>query len=95
MADYINDGDMTMTRQEMLKDAYANRCNVYATEEMWQNGDYILVDHSGYLQYGNGEEILDEEELPEDGWIDFTDYRMELDDYSPNSDYILYDENDD
>ena len=93
--------DMTMTREEMLEDAYANKGNVYATEEMHEEGNCVLYGYNGCLMYGDGEEIVDEEELPEDGWIDFTGYQMEFDDYNPvnGSTYrdgidILYDEND-
>ena len=75
----MNDG--LMTRNEMLEDVFANRGNVYATEEMHAEGNCVLVGYDGYLMYGDGEEITNENELPENGWIDFTGYQMEFDDY--------------
>lgn len=86
-----------MTREEMLQDSYRNRGNRYTTEEWQEDGDYVTTNRNGYLEYANGEEVLEDEDLPEDGWYDCTDYNEEDDEdilYNENYDSALYDEND-
>lgn len=90
--------DALMTREEMLDTAGQNRETQYTTEEMWESGDYVVVDASGYLVYSNGEEVLDETDLAEDGWFDCTDMEDPFDnDYNRDGYYNdpLYDEYDD
>lgn len=86
-----------MTREEMLQDSYHNRGNRYTTEEWQEDGDYVTTNRNGYLEYANGEEVLEDEDLPEDGWYDCTDYNEEDDEdipYNENYDSALYDEDD-
>ena len=77
-----------MTKEEMLQESYINKGNRYTTEEWQENGDYVTTDRNGYLNYANGEEVIDESDLPEDGWFDCTGYDedSDVDSYS-NSDF--------
>ena len=49
-----------MTKEEMLQESYINKGNRYTTEEWQENGDYVTTDRNGYLNYANGEEVIDE-----------------------------------
>lgn len=71
-----------MTREEMLQESYANKGNMYTTEEWEENGDYVTTDRNGYLNYANGEEVINENDLPEDGWYDCTGYDEDNDNYT-------------
>lgn len=87
-----------MTREEMLMETSYNRGNQYTTEEMWEDGDYVVTDRNGYLKYSNGEEVLADEDLPEDGWFDCTDMDNDIynesyyDSYSDNDNYYDVDD---
>lgn len=89
-----------MSRDEMIAEADNNRGNQYTTELMWDDGhEYVYVDRNGYLKYDIGEEVLEYDELEEDGWFECTDYNEDGEDdmsYSSNSAYDnpLYDDND-
>lgn len=87
-----------MTREEMLSDSNSNRGNRYAVEEWMEDGDYVTTNRNGYLEYANGEEVIDENDLPEDGWFDCTDYDIEdnPDSYTDSGffDNPLYDSDD-
>lgn len=88
-----------MTKEEMLQESYINKGNRYTTEEWQQNGDYVTTDRNGYLNCANGEEVIDENDLPEDGWFDCTEYDedSDVDSYSDSGFYDnpLYDSDDD
>lgn len=83
-----------MTREEMLMETSINRGNQYTTEEMWESGDYVVTDRNGYLYYANGEEVISDEDLPEDGWFDCTDMDngSYYDSYSDNDNYYDVDD---
>lgn len=97
-----------MSKDEMLNIANRNRGTQYTTEELWEDDQqYVKVDRNGYLVWDNGEEVINEdEELPEDGWFEVTDYdegdpflenvsEGEVgNDYYSGYDNPLYDEND-
>ena len=87
-----------MTKEEMLQESYINKGNRYTTEEWQENGDYVTTDRNGYLNYANGEEVIDENDLPEDGWFDCTEYDedSDADSYSDSGFYDnpLYDSDD-
>ena len=51
-----------MTKEEMLQESYNNKGNKYTTEEWQENGDYVTTDRNGYLNYANGEEVIDNNE---------------------------------
>lgn len=85
-----------MTRDEMLTESTYNKNHKYTTEEMAEDGDYVYVDRNGYLTYANGEEVIETEDLPEDGWYDCTDVEN-LNDTFPDSGFYdspLYDDDD-
>lgn len=89
-----------MTREEMLVETARNRGNQYTTESMWEDGDYVTTDRNGYLNYANGEEVLADEDLEEDGWFDCTDISnddLESESYMDSDIYDnpLYDSDDD
>lgn len=63
-----------MTKEEMIEESFNNKGNRYTTEEWAEDGDYVATNRNGYLEYSNGEEVIDEGDLPEDGWYDCTDY---------------------
>lgn len=77
-----------MTREEMLQESYTNKGNMYTTEEWEENGDYVITDRNGYLNYANGEEVIDENDLPEDGWYDCTGYNEDNDRYYDSGLYV-------
>lgn len=87
----------TMTKEEMIQEARYNRGNQYTTDELFEEGNYVYVARTGYLMWENGEEVMDEDdELPEDGWWECTDYNEnDPGDYGLFYDEALYDENDD
>lgn len=82
-----------MTREEMLQESYNNKGNRYTIEEWQEDGEYVTTDRNGYLNYANGEEVMDENDLPEDGWYDCTGYDGYDDSYSDSGIYDnpLYD----
>lgn len=89
-----------MKKDEALDMAYANPGQMYTCDALWEdNENYVSVDRRGYLSYANGEEVIDEDELPEDDWFDVTDYDQDAD-WEPNypshincyNDDIMYDE---
>lgn len=91
-----------MSRDEMLEIASSNRVeHQYTTEDLWENEDhnYVVCNRNGYLNYANGEEVIDENDLPEDGWFDCTEYDedSDVDSYSDSGFYDnpLYDSDDD
>lgn len=65
-----------MTREEMLLVALDNRVeHQYTTEELWdEDHNYVVCNRNGYMEYSNGEEVLEDEDLPEDGWFECTGY---------------------
>lgn len=87
-----------MTREEMIEESFNNKGNRYTTEEWQEDGDYVITNRNGYLEYGNGEEVLDEDDLPEDGWFDCTGYDEDEEELNEEARYCyedpLYDEND-
>lgn len=85
-----------MTKDEMLQESYDNRGNRYTTEDWQEDGDYVTTNRNGYLEYANGEEVMDEDDLPEDGWFDCTDYDESEDSYTDSGIYDnpLYDSDD-
>ena len=80
-----------MTKEEMLQESYINKGNRYTTEEWQENGDYVTTDRNGYLNYANGEEVIDEIDLTED------DEDSDIDSYADSGFYDnpLYDSDDD
>ena len=87
-----------MTKEEMLQESYNNKGNKYTTEEWQENGDYVITDRNGYLNYANGEEVIDNNDLPEDGWYYCTEYDEDgdIDSYADSGFYDnpLYDSDD-
>lgn len=88
-----------MSRDEMIDVAMANRVeHQYTTEDLWENDDhnYIVCNRNGYLEYADGEEVLDDEELPEDGWFECTGYDADEDSFNDSGIYDnpLYDADD-
>lgn len=74
-----------MTKNEALDMVYANHGQMYTCDKLWEdNENYVTVDRRGYLSYANGEEVLDEDELPEGEWYDVTDYNEEDENWEPN-----------
>lgn len=81
-----------MSRDEMIEVAMSNRVeHQYTTEDMWENEDhnYVVCNRNGYMEYANGEEVLEDEDLPIDGWFECTGY--DEDDYDSYSDSGIYD----
>lgn len=76
-----------MTREEMLAESSVNKGNRYTIEEWQKDGDYVVTNRNGYLEYANGEEVIDENDLPEDGWFDCTDYDEDEDSYTESGFY--------
>lgn len=83
-----------MSRDEMIETAMSNRVeHQYTTEDMWENEDhnYVVCNRNGYMEWANGEEVLEDEDLPEDGWFECTGYDADEDDYDSYSDSGIYD----
>jgi len=85
-----------MNREEMLAESSSNKGNRYTIEEWQESADYVVTNRNGYLEYANGEEVIDENDLPEDGWFDCTDYDEDEDSYNDSGFYDnpLYDSDD-
>lgn len=88
-----------MTRDEMIEAAMSNRVeSQYTTEELWEDDhNYVTCDRNGYMEWANGEEVLEDEELPEDGWFECTGYDSDEEDSYTDSgiyDNPLYDSDD-
>lgn len=62
-----------MTRDEVISFLKNNNRFCYTTDELWNNNEYIYIDHNGYIFYSSGDEIYDIEDLEEDGWYECTD----------------------
>lgn len=63
-----------MTKEEALELVNSNRNNCQVTtDKLLNNGYYVFCDRYGYLMYSNGEEIVDESELENDGWFECSD----------------------
>lgn len=84
-----------MSRDEMLEVASSNRVeHQYTTEDLWENEDhnYVVCNRNGYMEWANGEEVLEDDTLPEDGWFECTGYETNEDDYLDGySDSGIYD----
>lgn len=82
-----------MTREEALELIYANRDIQVTTDKLLNNGYYVYCDRHGYFMFSNGEEIVDNEELEEDGWFDCSDIEFDehntggFDSFMFNDDY--------
>lgn len=85
-----------MNREEMLQESTFNKGNRYTTEEMAESGDYVTTNRNGYLEYANGEEVIEVNDLPMDGWYDCTDGEDFNDSYADSDCYDnpLYDSDD-
>ena len=67
-----------MTREEALElvNSNRNKCQV-TTDKLLNNGYCVYCDRHGYFMFSNGEEIVNTEELEEDGWFDCSDIEFE------------------
>lgn len=88
-----------MTRDEMLDVASNNRVeHQYTTEELWEEDhNYVVCNRNGYMEWANGEEVLEDEDLPLDGWFECTGYDESDEDSYNDSDIYdnpLYDSDD-
>lgn len=66
-----------MTREEALELIYTNRDIQVTTDKLLNNGYCVYCDRHGYFMFSNGEEIVNTEELEEDGWFDCSDIEFE------------------
>lgn len=80
-----------MTREEALELIYNNRDTQVTTDRLLDNGYYAYCDRQGYFMFSNGEEIVNNEELEEDGWFDCSD--IEFDEHNINDfDNFMFDD---
>lgn len=80
-----------MTREEALELIYNNRDTQVTTDRLLDNGYYVYCDRQGYFMLSNGEEIINNEELEEDGWFDCSD--IEFDEHNINDfDNFMFDD---
>ena len=80
-----------MTREEALELIYNNRDTQVTTDRLLDNGYYVYCDRQGYFMFSYGEEIVNNEELEEDGWFDCSD--IEFDEHNINDfDNFMFDD---
>lgn len=68
-----------MSRDEMIEESFRNKGNRYTTEEWQEEGNYVVTNRNGYLEYADGEEVIEEDSLPIEGWFDCTGYEEDED----------------